>query len=148
MVTIARHCAKRQSSIKTTETTLNRLIVGTIETGAITAGVALLTLILFKIFPSAYYYVATEFVLGRTYSNVLFATLNGRNRSRNNLPSAISNFGTINRENFGTEMGPLTSAHTLNAPKIDNHSRGVVITTTVDTDQVSWPRLDGKITPI
>ncbi|KAJ6560999.1 hypothetical protein B0H10DRAFT_2240145 [Mycena sp. CBHHK59/15] len=136
---------------------LNRLIVGTIETGAITAGVALLTLILFKIFPSAYYYVATlilmlfllrEFVLGRRYSNVLFATLNGRNRSRNNLPSAISNFGTINRENFGTEMGPLTSAHTLNAPKIDNHSRGVVITTTVDTDQVSRPHLDEKITPI
>jgi hypothetical protein len=52
--------AQRKSRFKSTETILNRLIINTIETGAITAGIALVELILFKLFPTVYYHVATS----------------------------------------------------------------------------------------
>ncbi|KAJ7513191.1 hypothetical protein B0H11DRAFT_2268130, partial [Mycena galericulata] len=87
--------AQRNSRFKNTETVLNRLIINTIETGAITAGLALIQLVLFLSFPSAYYDIALEFVSGRMYSNVLIATLNGRQRSRAALQNGTNNFGTV-----------------------------------------------------
>jgi hypothetical protein len=47
--------AQRSSRFKTTETVLNRLIINTIETGAITAGLAVTQLTLFKAYPTTYY---------------------------------------------------------------------------------------------
>ncbi|KAJ7716249.1 hypothetical protein B0H14DRAFT_3013056, partial [Mycena olivaceomarginata] len=74
--------AKHRSGFKSTETVLNRLIINTVETGAITATLALIEL-------------AFEYIQGRMYSNVLLATLNGRHRSRNASENAINNFGTF-----------------------------------------------------
>ncbi|KAJ6481238.1 hypothetical protein C8R47DRAFT_1322269 [Mycena vitilis] len=95
----------------------------TIETGAVTAGFALITLILFKVFPNNYYFLTTEFILGKMYSNVLLATLNGRSRldnginrpdvghqrdqrEGNTVPHIVSN-GTIV---FATEMNTFSPA--------------------------------------
>ncbi|KAJ7902570.1 Dbl homology domain-containing protein [Mycena olivaceomarginata] len=44
---------------------LNNLIISTIETGAITAVLALIQLVLYKVYPSNYMHVTVEFVLGR-----------------------------------------------------------------------------------
>lgn len=52
--------ARNKTAFKGTETLLNRLIVTTIETGAITAGFALVTLVLFKVLPNAYYFLTTS----------------------------------------------------------------------------------------
>ncbi|KAJ7461958.1 hypothetical protein FB451DRAFT_1404453 [Mycena latifolia] len=136
MVTILMQ-AQRQSRFKATETMLNRLIVNTIETGAITAGIALVELILFKLFPSTYYHITTEYVLGRMYSNVLFASLNGRQRSRNTIHGAMHNFGTVNGEH-GTEMSTFGPAQSSSTTKVGSHPKGVVISTTVDTDMVKF----------
>jgi hypothetical protein len=46
---------------------LNNLIISTIETGAITAVLALIQLVLYKVYPSNYMHVTVEFVLGRLY---------------------------------------------------------------------------------
>ncbi|KAJ7109551.1 hypothetical protein C8R43DRAFT_962555 [Mycena crocata] len=129
MVIVLRR-ARNKTAFKGTETLLNRLIVTTIETGAITAGFALVTLVLFKVLPNAYYFLTTEFILGKMYSNVLFATLNGRNRSQNNnAPQILSNFGTLN---FGMEMNTFSAS--------GGNSSGVVISTAVATDRVGPPR--------
>ncbi|KAJ7923106.1 hypothetical protein B0H13DRAFT_2316784 [Mycena leptocephala] len=128
--------AQRKSRFKSTETILNRLIINTIETGAITAGIALVELILFKLFPTVYYHVAIEYVLGRMYSNVLLATLNGRHRSRNTHCNAVNNFGTTNAE-AGTELTAyFTTAHP-SITSVGAHQQGVIISTTVATDAVN-----------
>ncbi|KAJ6561838.1 hypothetical protein B0H19DRAFT_1375147 [Mycena capillaripes] len=140
--------ARNQTAYKGTESLLNRLIVINVETGAITAGFALITLVLFKVFPNDYYFLTTEFILGKMhdlsfssskfptdglsirYSNVLLATLNGRQRSRNTVQTVMSNFGTIN---FGNEMNTFSPARTADAG-----SSGVVISTAVATDRVRF----------
>ncbi|KAJ7079299.1 hypothetical protein B0H15DRAFT_518880 [Mycena belliarum] len=122
--------ARSHSSFKQTESLLNRLITLTIETGAITAGFALLTLVLFKVTPEYYYFLVAEFILGKMYSNVLFTTLNGRRRSPDMSPN-LSNMGTLN---FGTELGRIASPQLSREPRAGSASIGVVISTTVNTD--------------
>ncbi|KAJ7503160.1 hypothetical protein B0H11DRAFT_2274541 [Mycena galericulata] len=134
MVTILAR-AQQESCFKSTETVLNRLIINTIETGAITAGIALLELILFNLFPTFYYHnvcatgLTQELSLKQAhrYSNVLVASLNGRHRSRNVLRNAVNTLGKINGEN-GIEMSVFTSTQNSMI------EQGVVISTTVDTD--------------
>lgn len=46
---------------------LNNLIINTIETGAITAVLALIQLVLCGVCPGGYMHVTVEFVLGRLY---------------------------------------------------------------------------------
>ncbi|KAF8879589.1 hypothetical protein BD779DRAFT_1474237 [Infundibulicybe gibba] len=71
--------AKLQSSLRSTETLVNRLIVSTIETGTATAAVTCLELVFYLKFPDTALYLMQ-------YSNVFLATLNGR---RNATPAAI-----------------------------------------------------------
>ncbi|TFK59577.1 hypothetical protein BDN72DRAFT_593760 [Pluteus cervinus] len=65
-----------------TKTILNHLIVHTIETGSFTALVALSELLLFYLYPATYLHLVQLYMLGRLYSNVLVASLNGRHRMR------------------------------------------------------------------
>ncbi|KAJ6481241.1 hypothetical protein C8R47DRAFT_1322271 [Mycena vitilis] len=120
--------ARNQSAFRGTETLLNRLIINTIETGAITAGLALITLILYKLYPTNFLFLTTEFILGKMYSNVLFATLNGRNRSEHAHHNAMSNFGTMN---LGTEMQTFPATR-IGGSRNTGPESGVVISTTVD----------------
>lgn len=59
--------ARRRANSKSTMSLLNNLIISTIETGAITAVLALIQLVLYKVYPSNYMHVTVEFVLGRLY---------------------------------------------------------------------------------
>ncbi|KAK7017590.1 hypothetical protein R3P38DRAFT_2716095 [Favolaschia claudopus] len=70
--------ARRKTQSSNTLSLLNKLIISTIETGAITAFLALIQLVLYKVHPNNYLHVAIEFILGQVYSNVLVAALNGR----------------------------------------------------------------------
>ncbi|KAJ6522304.1 hypothetical protein DFH09DRAFT_1372705 [Mycena vulgaris] len=137
--------AKSQSSFSRTETLLNRLIIATIETGVVTAGFALLTLVLFKVFPNSYYFLTTEFFMGKMYATVLFTALNGRNRSRNKN-SVMSNFGTVNLDNFGTEMNAVNSARNMGTARMAENSMGVIISTTVNTAKSDVMYTKGEIT--
>ncbi|KAJ7825759.1 hypothetical protein B0H14DRAFT_2819515 [Mycena olivaceomarginata] len=120
--------AKHRSGFKSTETVLNRLIINTVETGAITATLALIELALFKTMPQTYYHITVEYIQGRMYSNVLLATLNGRHRSRNASENAINNFGTFTTQvTTGTEL------------RRGRDNTAVVISTTVYTDGIDHP---------
>ncbi|KAF7334404.1 hypothetical protein MVEN_02269600 [Mycena venus] len=95
--------ARRKTSSKSTMFLLNNLIINTIETGAITAVLALTQLVLYKLYPTDYMHVTVEFVLGRLYSNVLLATLNGRHRETGRV---ITNFHSTIKFQNETEMNP------------------------------------------
>ncbi|KAF8177934.1 hypothetical protein K438DRAFT_1978250 [Mycena galopus ATCC 62051] len=137
--------AQHRSRFKSTETILNRLIINTIETGAITAGLALIELILFHVYPSDFYHVTLEYVLGRMYSNVLLASLNGRHRSRTAHRNAVNTFGTINGQaGNGTDLNSYTLPNT---PKAGQHA-DVVISTSVETDTEMDTYGKGKIAAI
>ncbi|KAJ6543222.1 hypothetical protein DFH09DRAFT_1282513 [Mycena vulgaris] len=137
--------AKSQSSFSRTETLLNRLIIATIETGVVTAGFALPTLVLFKVFPNSYYFLTTRILTISQYATVLFTALNGRNRSRNKN-SVMSNFGTVNLDNFGTEMNAVNSARNMGTARMAENSMGVIISTTVNTAKSDVMYTKGEIT--
>ncbi|RDB20301.1 hypothetical protein Hypma_012658 [Hypsizygus marmoreus] len=75
--------SRRKISFRNTERVINRLIVNTIETGAVTAVIALLDLVFFLLDTHNFLYVCMDYLLGRIFSNVLLASLNGRHRLRN-----------------------------------------------------------------
>ncbi|KII83979.1 hypothetical protein PLICRDRAFT_69612, partial [Plicaturopsis crispa FD-325 SS-3] len=76
--------ARSRTPIKKTSNILTKLIAVTVQTGFITAVVAGLQLIASLInFATSdsgqnQYYITFSFLLGKLYSNVLFATLNAR----------------------------------------------------------------------
>ncbi|KAF8137822.1 hypothetical protein K438DRAFT_1947105 [Mycena galopus ATCC 62051] len=118
---------RRQSNSKRTVSLLNNLIVSTVETGAITAVLALTQLVLYKTSPTTYMHVTIEFVLGRLYCNVLLATLNGRHRNPDQEPpqeqgGAVGNRTTLIFEQ-GTEMNPFPNEQiSLRARENGGHS--------------------------
>ncbi|KAJ7131736.1 hypothetical protein C8R43DRAFT_1133675 [Mycena crocata] len=88
--------ARLETHSASTSSMLNNLIVNTLETGAITAVLALAQLILYQLFPRIYLHIAIEFVLGRLYCNVLLAALNGRGRRRARAANERFDLSSIN----------------------------------------------------
>ncbi|KAF9468010.1 hypothetical protein BDZ94DRAFT_1232523 [Collybia nuda] len=72
--------ARKHSAFRKTETLLNRLIANSIESGTITAVLAILELAFYTAFPQNFLHVMMMYVRGRVYANVLLAALNGRKR--------------------------------------------------------------------
>ncbi|KAJ7474318.1 hypothetical protein FB451DRAFT_286964 [Mycena latifolia] len=66
---------------KKTDGLITKLIYHTVQTGAVTSFVALVDVVLFIMYPGNYLHVTLAFMLGKVYSNMLLATLNGRPRS-------------------------------------------------------------------
>jgi len=102
--------ARKLCTVKSTETMIDRLLVTTIETGAITFIVACVQLILYLKSPDTFVYLTTTYLLGTLYANVLLATLNGRRGSAEchnsslafHVPSIGSNIlrGQMNESHF------------------------------------------------
>lgn len=88
--------ARELTSFSSTKTFLDALIVNTIETGVITSVCAVAIQVTFLALPP---YNVTHFaltaILGRLYSNVLLASLNGRERARMHLDAADGKFLTL-----------------------------------------------------
>jgi len=57
---------------------LPRVVRLTIETNTLTATVAIVTFVLYVVFPNEVYYAASAGVIGKLYSNTLLVTLNNR----------------------------------------------------------------------
>ncbi|TFK35444.1 hypothetical protein BDQ12DRAFT_714679 [Crucibulum laeve] len=74
--------ARARSPFKSTDKMINRLMTITIETGSVTVFVAIIQFALYMKYPMSYIYLAPMYILLSTYSNVLLATLNGRDRVR------------------------------------------------------------------
>ncbi|TFK35591.1 hypothetical protein BDQ12DRAFT_725883 [Crucibulum laeve] len=74
--------SKKKASFKASEAMVNTLIINTIETGAITTIFALIELVFFLNNPENFFHICFLYILGRLFSNVLLAVLNGRDRVR------------------------------------------------------------------
>ncbi|KAF8152802.1 hypothetical protein K438DRAFT_1987814 [Mycena galopus ATCC 62051] len=69
---------RKMTPWKKTDTIITKLIYHTVETGAVTAIIAILDMVLFLIYPQYLFHVVPSFILGKIYSNVVLATLNAR----------------------------------------------------------------------
>ncbi|KIK03715.1 hypothetical protein K443DRAFT_676543 [Laccaria amethystina LaAM-08-1] len=85
--------AKLESSFNATRRVVDRLIIVTLETGAITLTATLVQLIFyFRYPPNSLQQVGVMYILGGLYSNVLLSILNGRKRARRQLAETSHNF--------------------------------------------------------
>jgi len=81
MVTILLQ-AKSNSAFKKTETLITKLIVHTVETGVVTVVTATVDLSLYLKYPNNFLHIVPALILGKLYSNIALANLNGRTRHR------------------------------------------------------------------
>ncbi|KAJ7474313.1 hypothetical protein FB451DRAFT_1248590, partial [Mycena latifolia] len=105
---------------KNTDGLITKLIYHTVQTGAVTSFVALVEVVLFIVYPGNYLHITLAFMLGKVYSNVLLATLNGRPRSGE----------SVTTPNLDTEMHWRRQAATHDP---EEASRKVHITTVTET---------------
>lgn len=70
--------ARSRTNMPHTDDVIGKLIRSVIETNALTAGVAVLTLILFIAFPKDNYFLCPPYILSKLYSNTVLAILNNR----------------------------------------------------------------------
>ncbi|KAJ7207259.1 hypothetical protein GGX14DRAFT_456735 [Mycena pura] len=91
------YLAKGGSGYRQTRVLISRLIRLTIETGSITAVVALANLVLYFAFPGKTYYIISALIAPKLYANTILAVLNARiqilgGRTTYTASSDIANF--------------------------------------------------------
>ncbi|KAF5350319.1 hypothetical protein D9758_012807 [Tetrapyrgos nigripes] len=99
-----------------TDALLTRIIRNTIETAAITAGAAILELILFFRLPNTGLHIAIALILSKLYTNTLLASLNSRASFRPEEGSV----GSRNPIAFGSDHGSHASSGTARVHFTDN----------------------------
>ncbi|KAJ6530090.1 hypothetical protein B0H19DRAFT_479568 [Mycena capillaripes] len=109
------------SEERRTDTFMMKLILNTVETGAVTSAAALIYLVLFLLYPETNLEEMLTFILGKLYANVLLFSLNvrvGGARRRfwtNHMIEAQHEVGTL------TSLYPVYTTHTA-SDCIDSHS--------------------------
>ncbi|KAK0486450.1 hypothetical protein IW261DRAFT_1559858 [Armillaria novae-zelandiae] len=74
------YLTRRNTSFRQTQILVTKLVRLTIETGSVTAIVALLSLILFFVFPGRTFYSTPVFIMPKLYANTVYMVLNSRIR--------------------------------------------------------------------
>ncbi|KAK0486407.1 hypothetical protein IW261DRAFT_795431 [Armillaria novae-zelandiae] len=74
------YLTRSNTGFRPTQTLVTKLIRLTIETGSVTAIVALVTMILFLVFPQKTFYVTPSMILSKMYANTIYMVLNSRIR--------------------------------------------------------------------
>ncbi|KAJ7208627.1 hypothetical protein GGX14DRAFT_633504, partial [Mycena pura] len=90
------YLAKSGSGYRQTRVLISKLIRLTIETGSITAVVAIVNLILFFAFPGKTYYTAAALITPKLYANTMLAVLNARFQILGGRATYISSSDTAN----------------------------------------------------
>jgi uncharacterized membrane protein len=80
--------ASRLRVDQSTATILSRVVRVILETNALTATIAMVSLIMFVLFPTKSYFICSTFVMGKLYSNTLLVTFNNRLALRR-IPDSI-----------------------------------------------------------
>ncbi|KAG2341896.1 hypothetical protein BDR05DRAFT_935901 [Suillus weaverae] len=107
-----------RTGFRATDSMLNKLIRITIETGMVTAMIAIVELTLFLTFKHNFYHVVPAFILSKLYSNSFLVLLNSRKSSqRSTTPETFHSFSElpVSRETNRTgtmklELGHQTSS--------------------------------------
>jgi len=102
----------KRSTIKSTNSLLNTLMINAVNRGVLTAFSAALNIILFLSIPHTFWFFLGLILSGKLYMNSLLATLNTRQHIRNNAMG--SSFNSIPIGNLNSNSGP-TAAETATA---------------------------------
>ncbi|KAH9170410.1 hypothetical protein EDB89DRAFT_1302700 [Lactarius sanguifluus] len=86
LIAVAMTLLLRSASSKFSSFVLIRVVRLTIETNALTASLAITTLVLYAAFPDKLYYMYLTKVIGKVYSNTLLVSLNNRIYFREHKP--------------------------------------------------------------
>ncbi|KAJ7729817.1 hypothetical protein B0H16DRAFT_225706 [Mycena metata] len=78
-----------------TDTFMVKLMLNTIETGAVTSVTAIIYLVLFLLYPQSNLEEIPTFILGKLYANVLLFTLNVRRFWANHMKPEIGTFTSV-----------------------------------------------------
>ncbi|KAI0800111.1 hypothetical protein C8Q74DRAFT_391847 [Fomes fomentarius] len=97
-----------KSGLQRSNMIVNKLMFMIVNTGLLTSACACIALITHLVWPDTYVYICFFFLIGRLYSNSLFANLNARKRLRDNLAVSASDFSTAQLRNM--PPGPMTFA--------------------------------------
>ncbi|KAG6814750.1 hypothetical protein H0H93_012374, partial [Arthromyces matolae] len=97
-MTYVLHTAKTAHMFMRTQNLIDKLIFQVVQSGAITAGGAVVDMVLYLCYTDNYLHVGMVVLLGKLYSNVLLANLNGRPGNRDyieNGPAAVSSHNNV-----------------------------------------------------
>ncbi|KAJ7829411.1 hypothetical protein B0H14DRAFT_3873057 [Mycena olivaceomarginata] len=123
-VSMTYYLMRNDTGFRRTHALISKLIRLTIETGSLTALIALTTLILFFVFPDKVYYTALDNIMPMMYANTMFAVLNSRfnivgGRSTETSSMDLISFPT-HLQNIGTMSG--ATAHRGPVVSIDREA--------------------------
>ncbi|KAF8876721.1 hypothetical protein BD779DRAFT_134284 [Infundibulicybe gibba] len=127
---------RRRTAFKSTESVINRLIINTIENGAIMSIIALLELVLFVHSPNNFIHVTCEFILGKLYTNVFLATLNGRRQIQ--FIGSTDTSRNTNIESHSMRVQTFSSPKSSRNLSREGPPRGVHISSKVYTGATSY----------
>lgn len=128
MVTILAQ-AKINSTFKKTETLITKLIVHTVETGVVTVITATVDLSLYLTFPNNFMHIVPALILGKLYSNIALANLNGRLRHRA--------WGSDQTVANGTQQREIDNRH-FSLPRVDKTIINIQTSITEERDGDSF----------
>jgi len=115
------HSAKTLPAFESTINLIDRLMIQTVHSGAVTAVAAIIELVLFLVFPDNFLYSAIVLFLGKLYTNVLLANLNGRRRHDRSYDAYTDATNTLTRRiNTSARISARVDGNTL--PYATNHS--------------------------
>ncbi|KAJ7145747.1 hypothetical protein C8R44DRAFT_755795 [Mycena epipterygia] len=112
MILILSHYRKK-TPWKKTDTIIAKLIYHTIETGAVTAFVAVVEVVFFIVYNANFLHLVPAFMLGKMYSNVMMATLNARGRSTRSTGLSASGGQLSSSRDTDSHGGYAHQAHQL-----------------------------------
>ncbi|PBK95826.1 hypothetical protein ARMGADRAFT_989737 [Armillaria gallica] len=128
---------RHNTSLPQTRILITKLIRLTIETGSLTAVVALAALILFFAYPHQFFYVTPGLVISKLYANTIYMVLNSRIRIVGGRDIYTS---STDMEITTTMMRDITSHSTQGAQRTPT----VVISTEVFSSDHEMGRMDEK----
>ncbi|KAF8963770.1 hypothetical protein BDZ97DRAFT_2075663 [Flammula alnicola] len=115
---------RRDTGIKETQVLISRIIRLTIETGTLTAAVAIVGLILVFLHGRPTYYQASVSVLGKVYSNSMMVAFNSRMR-----------ISSVNSTSTAHDVIPLSYANPTSENGTPSRNGGILVT----REEVSFP---------
>ncbi|KAG7087201.1 hypothetical protein E1B28_013182 [Marasmius oreades] len=141
----------RRSNFRTSQDILLKAVILIIESNTLTAGIAVLSLIMFVGFPKQTWFTCPSLVLGKVYANSLMVSFNNRIVFRNLMPTEITsttqNNLTFNHPSSDVPLSPLntpTSRSKFNTGRYTLDSQETMAFNINPLDSVSAPGGKGQ----
>ncbi|KAI9445945.1 hypothetical protein H4582DRAFT_517254 [Lactarius indigo] len=138
LIAVALALLLRKASDNLSSFVLIRVVRLTIETNALTAALAIMSLVLYVAFPDKLYYAYTTETIGKVYSNTLLASLNNRIYFREHKPpgQGDSAYLTVSDRVNTSDLSPLCFEVPESQPRTPTGGNFQVytLTQTVDPD--------------